>query len=127
METMTDQEKDQILADYAESCRLGFIEQPGCLDSSFAAEYPELWRIQFREVVLKGVEAGCITWERIAEVAAEYRRERSDIAELCQAAESIAGHIRKPMTAREIADALNSGDYNAELILQHLLRLIADQ
>jgi len=106
---MTEQEKDQILADYAESFRL------------------RLWRRTCRETTRKDIESGCDTWERIAEVAAEYRREKGDLAELLQAAASIAGHIRQPMTAREIADALNSGDYNAELILQHLLRLVSDR
>jgi len=38
-------------------------------------------------------------------------------------AQQIAGHIQKPMTADEIADALESGDYSAELIMQHLLLL----
>ena len=38
-------------------------------------------------------------------------------------AHQIAGHIEKPMTADEIADALESGDYSAEIIMQHLLLL----
>lgn len=49
---------------------------------------------------------------------------KEDLTELRQAAESIVCHIRKPMTASEIANAINSGDYNSELLFQHLLLLV---
>lgn len=127
METMTDQEKDQILADYAESFRLRFIANSSRVDTRFAIEHPESWRRCCRENTREDIESGGDTWERIAKVAAAYRAERDGTKELRQAAESIAGHIRKPMSAREIADALESGEYHAELILQHLLRLVADR
>lgn len=45
---------------------------------------------------------------------------------LQQAAEKIAGHIRKPMTADEIAETLKNGEYSAELVLQHLLLLVTN-
>jgi len=36
----------------------------------------------------------------------------------------LAGHIRRPMGAREIATKLESGEYSAELLMQHLLLLV---
>lgn len=36
----------------------------------------------------------------------------------------LAGHIRQPMSAHEIAAELESCEYSAELIMQHLLRLV---
>jgi len=38
--------------------------------------------------------------------------------------QKIAGHIRRPMAAHEIAKQLTDGDYSAELIMQHLLRYV---
>jgi hypothetical protein len=34
-------------------------------------------------------------------------------------------HIRKPYTLEEICEQVNGGEYNAELILQHLLRWVS--
>ena len=39
--------------------------------------------------------------------------------------QKVSGHIKKPMTADEIAEYLESFDYSAELALQHLLLLFA--
>lgn len=38
-------------------------------------------------------------------------------------ADRIAGHIRQPLTAGEIAEKIDSGDYDAEQMLQHALLL----
>ena len=38
----------------------------------------------------------------------------------------VAGHIEKPYSAEEIAAMIESGDYSAELVMQHLLLLIAE-
>ena len=45
------------------------------------------------------------------------------VAEL---AGSVAGHIREPHTLSEILRQIESNDYSAELLLQHLLRWVAD-
>ncbi len=39
----------------------------------------------------------------------------------------VAGHIEEPMTLNEIAAAIDSDYYNAELLLQHLLLWAARQ
>ena len=39
--------------------------------------------------------------------------------------QKVSGHIKKPMTADEIAEYLDSFDYSAELALQHLILLFA--
>ena len=36
----------------------------------------------------------------------------------------VAGHIRRPMVAHEIAKELENGEYSAELMMQHLLLLV---
>ena len=36
----------------------------------------------------------------------------------------VAGHIEKPYSAEELAAMIESGDYSAELVMQHLLLLI---
>ena len=38
----------------------------------------------------------------------------------------IAGHIRNPYTLGEIVALIESDDYNAEMMLQHLLRWVAE-
>jgi hypothetical protein len=45
---------------------------------------------------------------------------------LRRVANRIAGHIRKPYTLRQIIRMIESDEYNAELLLQHLLRWVAD-
>jgi hypothetical protein len=40
---------------------------------------------------------------------------------LQQCSQKIAGHIKKPMSIDDIIDQINSNEYNAELMLQHLL------
>jgi hypothetical protein len=42
---------------------------------------------------------------------------------LRQVARSVAGHIRKPYSAGEIAAIIESGDYSSEMMMQHLLIL----
>lgn len=34
-------------------------------------------------------------------------------------------HIRKPYTLKEICEQVDGGEYNAELMLQHLLRWVS--
>lgn len=41
--------------------------------------------------------------------------------------DSMAGHIKKPYTLDEMIDILESGEYNAEMILQHLLLFVANK
>ena len=43
---------------------------------------------------------------------------------LTQITQKLAGHIRQPMGAHKIAKELEAGEYSAELIMQHLLRLM---
>jgi hypothetical protein len=43
---------------------------------------------------------------------------------LQEVARSVAGHIRKPYSAGEIAAIIKSGDYSAEMMMQHLLILV---
>jgi hypothetical protein len=38
--------------------------------------------------------------------------------------DELASHIRKPFTASELCDRLESGDYSAELLMQHLLLIV---
>jgi hypothetical protein len=42
---------------------------------------------------------------------------------LREVARSVAGHIRKPYSAGQIAAIIESGDYSAEMMMQHLLIL----
>ncbi|MGL4666473.1 MAG: hypothetical protein ACRCWR_00915 [Saezia sp.] len=42
---------------------------------------------------------------------------------LKKVAQAVAGHIREPYTADEIADIIDNAEYNAELMMQHLLLL----
>ena len=37
----------------------------------------------------------------------------------------IAGHIRQPYTLAQIVRQIESNEYNAEMLLQHLLRWVA--
>jgi len=39
---------------------------------------------------------------------------------------SVAGHIRKPYSAGEIAAIIESGDYSSEMMMQHLLILVTN-
>lgn len=41
-------------------------------------------------------------------------------------AETIAGHIRAPMTIDEIVAQINGAEYSAELMLQHLILWAAE-
>jgi hypothetical protein len=43
---------------------------------------------------------------------------------LHEVAQSVAGHIRKPYRAEEIASIITNGDYSAEMMMQHLLILL---
>jgi hypothetical protein len=43
---------------------------------------------------------------------------------LSEVAQSVAGHIRKPYNAEEIASIITKGDYSAEMMIQHLLVLL---
>jgi len=45
---------------------------------------------------------------------------------LREVARSVAGHIRKPYSAGEIASIIESGDYSAEMMMQHLLILVTN-
>lgn len=43
---------------------------------------------------------------------------------LAEITQKIAGHIRAPMHAHEIAKELESGEYSSELVMQHLLLFV---
>ena len=45
---------------------------------------------------------------------------------LREVARSVSGHIRKPYSAGEIAAIIGSGDYSAEMMMQHLLILVTN-
>ena len=45
---------------------------------------------------------------------------------LREVARSVAGHIRSPYSAGEIAAIIGSGDYSAEMMMQHLLILVTN-
>lgn len=45
---------------------------------------------------------------------------------LREVARSVAGHIRKPYSAGEIAAIIQSGEYSAEIMMQHLLLLVTN-
>ena len=50
---------------------------------------------------------------------------QTDYDALGEVARKVAGHIEKPYSAEELAAMIESGDYSAELVMQHLLLLIA--
>jgi hypothetical protein len=64
---------ETILADYAESCRLRFIETPDDSSPSLALHHPDAWLKTCRETTRKAITEGEDTWERIAAVAAKHK------------------------------------------------------
>ncbi len=74
-ENLTPDEREAILTDYAESCRLRLIEYfPG--DRDFAINHASQWVKNCREDAIQSIRKGRDTRERITKVAEEYRKER---------------------------------------------------
>lgn len=67
------EDREQIIADYAESCRLRSI-QIGIRGLNLTD--PAAHNRNCREDVILSIRQGKDTWERIAEVAAEHRKTR---------------------------------------------------
>ena len=70
---LTPNEKEAILADYAESCHLRIISSPDKWKTPFAVYHPESWMRTCRDSTAEAIRDGRDTWERIAELAAKHR------------------------------------------------------
>ena len=70
---LTPTEREEILQDYAESCRLRFIRSSSGRIMAFAINHPQQWIKNCRDDVIKAIRDGRDTWERIAEVARKHQ------------------------------------------------------
>jgi hypothetical protein len=74
IENLTADEREAILTDYAESCRLRLIKHfPE--NSDYAINRASQWAKNCREDAIQSIRNGRDTWERIVKVAEEYRKE----------------------------------------------------
>lgn len=69
-------EREEILRDYVESCRMRVIAFSDQSAKAFAINNPETYRKNCRDSAIVAIRNGCDTWERIAEIATEHRKNR---------------------------------------------------